>query len=1278
MVILKVAGVDQSSKIVFGNLTAKLNTLDVMLKNPLPDYAAIVLQDLPLAYWRLNEKTGLSAADATGHAHTGTLSGAVTLLQPGAVADGDLAMVFGAAGLVAFTGINVSQGDFSLEAWVFPTSFAAGGHNQVLSGGVGAPAMDMASNGNLFASEVSVNDAPASGSLVPLSKWTHLVITFVLSTKLLSYYVNGVLVASPTWAGYVQASGTANTRIGSTSSFASQFTGGLDEVAIYGAALSAAQVAKHYQAGLGNVFDAVAMPQVGDPVLLDSYSDLILSRFPVAYWRLNEVAGTAAADSALVAHPGTLTGGVTLGAAGGTTDGDHSMSFDGTGRIQTPDSADTQFLGVAPFSLECWVKPSSIPLNSFERVLSKEHTAPSRNGYLIYVNDTGTGGYVGFERWSAGSSNASGTSTPGSIPVGKWTHLVATYDGSRMTIYINGAQAVTASGQTLAVVANPDAFTIAAIAGGTSMFRGAVDEVVIYGRGLTAGEVLLSYNTGVAVFPWVGTVSKVGSSDPVERTGNVFVTLAATNAVVAGASAAPFNISDHPDRVTTFPCTRLRVERQLNNDQTISIKGSCRVQQPGLLPGMTFLLTSSNQGYAAANFTVQDVSVTWANKNTPQCDVTFGDPIVTMAVWVASAAQSAVLPITETKITDGSVTTPKLAANAVTADKLTATLILASLIQAGTGAAHMEMDGSGLRAYDMNGNLVVNIPDDGSPVTVNANVIAKVLTVLGSAVLGGLTDVALSAVLRLDSQQADPGQAPVVTQGWDSVTNPSIATSTDDPHGLEYDAAGGAGGATKVFWRIGYDNTGGKTYLRETLASNRTVNRSLDLGVAPSRSRVARLGSYVYVLIQITGGFVVRRYLATTLALDATYSSVVFPWSGSGGPTEVDPCICSDGTNIYIVSSGGGAAIKWNKYDATMVQVGSTINTGTTPPGGTLRDAACGNFDFGAFRMAVVHLSLGVITFDSTGAQQTNESFPVQTAGDAGLTYGDALADGARFWSGPIIASLTLTKHSTWTWTTASSTYWAGYTWYDDVGTVHESAISPRASIVMGRRKQIVITSPAIPGAGGADEPDKIRFYMLPNATDPGSGGLKLQATQAGVTLTATTYSAAGAADPVSNNFPSGSPGQIQSQAGAILLKGDGTARVQSGVDLPAGTLAYAEVTADTAAISTETTVLTAAAVTVVAGRRVRITAGFGKMSASVAGDVFELRIKEGATVLGLRSFSRAANNSDGEMAVAYVTPSGGSHTYTATLARVSGTGTMAGNASATNKASIVVEDIGT
>ena len=70
---------------------------------------------------------------------------------------------------------------------------------------------------------------------------------------------------------------------------------------------------------------------------------------------------------------------------------------------------------------------------------------------------------------------------------------------------------------------------------------------------------------------WAGTVVKVGTTDPVDRAGHVFVKIAATNSAAALASAAPFGLSDAPDNSTTYGY-RLFFELYLYNRQTGTVE----------------------------------------------------------------------------------------------------------------------------------------------------------------------------------------------------------------------------------------------------------------------------------------------------------------------------------------------------------------------------------------------------------------------------------------------------------------------------------------------------------------------------------------------------------------------------------------------------------------------------------------------------------------------------------------------------------------------------------
>jgi hypothetical protein len=190
-------------------------------------------------------------------------------------------------------------------------------------------------------------------------------------------------------------------------------------------------------------------------------------------------------------------------------------------------------------------------------------------------------------------------------------------------------------------------------------------------------------------------------------------------------------------------------------------------------------------------------------------------------------------------------------------------------------------------------------------------------------------------------------------------------------------------------------------------------------------------------------------------------------------------------------------------------------------------------------------------TFSGTTLTQTSDRHFGQAA-----TVGDGLThDGGAFRGFDTAAPTKLWAFSAWDWTTASAIYWLAYAWYDSAGTTHETAVSPRSSLTLRRRERLLVTTSAIP-TGGADDPNNARIYMKPNATDPGAGAFKLQATDALTSRTLTDYNSAGAADGAGTAFPAGSPAEIRSSvatsSGGWSLKGDGSFIWKQGTSFPA------------------------------------------------------------------------------------------------------------------------------
>lgn len=533
-----------------------------------------------------------------------------------------------------------------------------------------------------------------------------------------------------------------------------------------------------------------------------------------------------------------------------------------------------------------------------------------------------------------------------------------------------------------------------------------------------------------------------------------------------------------------------------------------------------------------------------------------------------------------TKSVDGadiiadSITAGSIAAGAIGATELASQIILGGLIVAGDpDGARIELDNDGLRTFDSSENILLNAPTDDSPLYVNAQIEALELVVTGDAVFQGTGNAfAIGSATELQAQQAAPSQAPTIFKAHDT-TVPQIVPDADvdlsdsawQRTGLDYSAAGGVGGATKVFYTSSIDNLG-VFFLVEMLTADMTVNRFAEIdssdfffAIVQNVHGVARHGDYIYVLMKVhfdlSDQYWVARYAASDMSFDDVYTSISFP---NASPRT--PVIASDGTNIYIADKASGTGtIKWNLYNATMVKQGSTIDTSfNSDTDDHLRDMAVGSFDFGATRIALFcEKDDEIELFNSSGTRQANEVFPGNggtSTDEGGLTYGDADGTGARFWSASGTQMGAVTRHTNWVWTTASSIYWVGYSWYDSSATTHETTVGPLASITLGRRQMLGISMATIPGSGGADEPDNHRVYIFPNATAPATTSLDLQATTANDNIYLTTYDSGGAAPPAANDFPSGTPAELASATAGWVLRGDGTAdfdQIDFGGDTP-------------------------------------------------------------------------------------------------------------------------------
>ena len=122
---------------------------------------------------------------------------------------------------------------------------------------------------------------------------------------------------------------------------------------------------------------------------------------------------------------------------------------------------------------------------SWRSVVIKEQ--PNAEIYNLYANATSNTPvvYVVAASQPGVPLGAAGTSQ---LPLNAWTHVAATYDNTTLRLYVNGVQ-VGSRAVSGALVTSTGVLRI----GGNSMwgefFAGRIDEVRIYNRALSAGEI---------------------------------------------------------------------------------------------------------------------------------------------------------------------------------------------------------------------------------------------------------------------------------------------------------------------------------------------------------------------------------------------------------------------------------------------------------------------------------------------------------------------------------------------------------------------------------------------------------------------------------------------------------------------------------------------------------------------------------------------------------------------------------------------------------------------
>ena len=215
-------------------------------------YAAAVIDDRPVSYWRLDELSGTRARDARG-SNPGSYRNDPQLGRPGLLSTDPHDRSVRFDGVDEYVQVPSSEslapgGRISVEAWIKPARLQEAGSFALIAGEMGSYSIQL--DGHRLAFTIAQahgrSRLRARAGLIVAGHAYHVVGTYDGTTQRL--FVDGVGVASAPLSGSI-ANGTKPFDIGSTGGSGGSFRGAIDEVAVYARPLRAARVKAHYRAG---------------------------------------------------------------------------------------------------------------------------------------------------------------------------------------------------------------------------------------------------------------------------------------------------------------------------------------------------------------------------------------------------------------------------------------------------------------------------------------------------------------------------------------------------------------------------------------------------------------------------------------------------------------------------------------------------------------------------------------------------------------------------------------------------------------------------------------------------------------------------------------------------------------------------------------------------------------------------------------------------------------------------------------------------------------------
>jgi hypothetical protein len=214
-----------------------------------------------------------------------------------------------------------------------------------------------------------------------------------------------------------------------------------------------------------------------------AYAAAVLADQPVVYLRLGDTPGQLQAsdrsghgnDAAYLGNVGRSIPGALAG------DPDTAVRFDGSDSQLVRLTAAFDFDGAKPFSLELWIRPEGTIDGDFNDLVGRS----GFTGWALFMQSN----TLKFQRSTSAGTTWEGPWFTTPLPSSRFSHVVGTFDGSSMHLFVDGLD-VSSSNAQLVLAASTDPIQMGA------HFPGSLDEVALYDHALSADRIKAHHQIG--------------------------------------------------------------------------------------------------------------------------------------------------------------------------------------------------------------------------------------------------------------------------------------------------------------------------------------------------------------------------------------------------------------------------------------------------------------------------------------------------------------------------------------------------------------------------------------------------------------------------------------------------------------------------------------------------------------------------------------------------------------------------------------------------------------